>query len=143
MPKGSGLVVALRLEKAFESGDLEQVMKILSGMFSGIPHQLYEKTPERFFHAALHLLFSYMGLRVHSEVCTSEGRADAVVETSSKVYVLEFKLDQSPDAALKQIRVKRYHQAFWNLGKPVVGIGVNFSSVTKNIEAWKAEEISS
>ncbi|MBP8240018.1 MAG: AAA family ATPase [Saprospiraceae bacterium] len=143
VPKGSGLVVALHLEKAFESGDLEQVMKILSGMFSGIPHQLYEKTPERFFHAALHLLFSYMGLRVHSEVCTSEGRADAVVETSSKVYVLEFKLDQSPEAALKQIRVKRYHQAFWNLGKQVVGIGVNFSSVTKNIEAWKAEEISS
>ena len=141
VPKGSGLVVALRLEKAFESGDLEQVMKILSGMFSGIPHQLYEKTPERFFHAALHLLFSYMGLRVHSEVCTSEGRADAVVETSSKVYVLEFKLDQSPEAALKQIREKRYHQAFWNLGKPVVGVGVNFSSVTKNIESWKEEEM--
>ena len=80
-------------------------------------------------------------LRVHSEVCTSEGRADAVVETSSKVYVLEFKLDQSPEAALKQILVKRYHQAFWNLGKQVVGIGVNFSSVTKNIESWKEEEM--
>jgi len=141
VPKGSGLVVALRLEKAFEKDDLEQVMKILSGMFSGIPFQLYEKTPERFYHAALHLLFSYMGLRVHSEVCTSEGRADAVVETSSKVYVLEFKLDQSTEAALKQIREKRYHQAFWNLGKPVVGVGVNFSSTSKNIEDWKAEQM--
>jgi hypothetical protein len=34
-----------------------------------------------------------MGLRVHSEVCTSDGRADAVVETDSTVYVLEFKLE--------------------------------------------------
>jgi PAS domain-containing protein len=142
VPKGSGLVVALRLERAFESGDLEQVMRILTGMFSGLPHQLYEKTPERFYHASLHLLFSYMGLRVHSEVCTIEGRADAVVETSSKVYVLEFKLDQSAEAALEQIRKKRYHQAFWNLGKPVVGLGVNFSSTARNIEEWKAEEMS-
>ncbi|HRK81227.1 MAG TPA: AAA family ATPase [Saprospiraceae bacterium] len=140
VPKGSGLVVALRLERAFESDDIEQVMRILTGMFSGLPRQLYEKTPERFYHASLHLLFSYMGLRVHSEVCTIEGRADAVVETSSKVYVLEFKLDQSAEAALEQIRKKRYHQAFWNLGKPVVGLGVNFSSAARNIEDWKAEE---
>ncbi len=141
VPKGSGLVIALRLEKAFENDDLEQVVHILRGMFSGVPFQLYEKTPERFYHAALHLLFSYMGLRVHSEVCTAEGRADAVVETSKRVYVLEFKLDQSAEAALEQIRRKRYHQAFWNLGKPVVGVGVNFSSQTKNIEAWTAEEM--
>jgi hypothetical protein len=141
VPKGSGLVIALRLEKAFENDDLEQVVHILRGMFSGVPFQLYEKTPERFYHAALHLLFSYMGLRVHSEVCTAEGRADAVVETSKRVYVLEFKLDQSAEAALEQIRRKRYHQAFWNLGKPVVGVGVNFSSQTKNIEDWTAEEM--
>jgi hypothetical protein len=80
-----------------------------------------------------------MGLRVHSEVCTAEGRADAVVETGTKVYVLEFKLDQSAEAALAQIRAKRYHQAFWNLGKPVLGIGINFSSETKNVDDWKVQ----
>lgn len=141
VPKGSGLVVALRLEKAFENDDLEQVMKILKGMFSSIPFQLYEKTPERFFHAAIHLLFSYMGLRIRSEPCTAEGRADAAVETTQRVYILEFKVDQSAEAALEQIRRKRYHQAFWNLGKPVVAVGVNFSGKTKNIEEWKAETV--
>jgi hypothetical protein len=139
--KGAGLKVALQLERAFEQDNLEQVIRILLGMFSSLPHHLYEKTPERFYHAAIHLLFQYMGLRVHSEVCTAEGRADAVVETSAKVYVLEFKLDQSAEAALAQIRAKRYHQAFWNLGKPVVGFGINFSSKTKNVEDWKAESM--
>ncbi|MCK6690895.1 MAG: PD-(D/E)XK nuclease domain-containing protein [Thermoanaerobaculia bacterium] len=94
---------------------------------------------ERFYHAAIHLLFIYMGLRIRSEVCTSEGRADALVETAQRVYILEFKLDQSASAALEQIRQKRYHQSFWNLGKSVVGVGVNFSSNTKNIGEWKAE----
>lgn len=137
--RGGGIVLAIQMEQAFMAQDIAKVIRILQGMFKGLPYQIYEKQPESFFHAAVHLIFAYMGLRVHSEVCTSDGRADAVVETPAQVYVLEFKLDESAEAALEQIRQKRYHQAFWNLGKPVVGVGVNFSSQTKNIEDWKAE----
>jgi len=137
--RGGGIVLAIQMEQAFMAHDIAKVIRILQGMFKGLPYQLYEKYPESFFHAAVHLIFAYMGLRVHSEVCTSDGRADAVVETTANVYVLEFKLDQSAQAALEQIRQKRYYEAFWNLGKPVVGIGVNFSSATRNIEAWETE----
>jgi ATP-dependent exoDNAse (exonuclease V) beta subunit len=102
---------------------------------------LYDKHPEKFFHAAIHLLFTYMGIRIHSEACTADGRVDSMVETPTKVYILEYKLDQSPEAALEQIKQKKYYRAAWNLGKPVVGVGVNFSSKTKNIEGWVAEEM--
>ncbi|HRK83409.1 MAG TPA: AAA family ATPase [Saprospiraceae bacterium] len=139
--RGGGIVLAIKMEQAFMAHDIAKVMHILQGLFKGIPYQLYEKYPESFYHAATHLIFAYMGLRVHSEVCTSDDRADAVVETPDKVYVLEFKLDESAEAALEQIRQKRYHEAFWNLGKPVVGIGINFSSKTRNVEEWKVEEM--
>jgi hypothetical protein len=56
-------------------------------------------------------------------------------------YILEYKLDQSLEAALEQIRQKKYYRAAWALGKPVVGVGVNFSSKTKNIEGWTAAEM--
>ena len=112
-------------------------MRILQTLFKGLPYQLYEKTPERFYHAAIHLLFSYMGLRVQSEVCTSDGRADCVVETLEKVYILEFKLNESAVVALDQIRKKQYYQAWWEKGKTVVGVGINFSSESRNIEAWE------
>ena len=69
----------------------------------------------------------------------ADGRADAVVETPTQVYLFEFKLDQSPEVALKQIEQKQYYQAFWNKGKPVIGVGVNFSSGSKNIDGWKGE----
>jgi hypothetical protein len=82
-----------------------------------------------------------MGIRIHSEVCTAEGRADSMVETPTHVYLLEYKLDQSPEAALEQIKQKKYYRAAWSLGKPVVGVGVNFSSKTKNIEGWVMEEM--
>ncbi len=139
--KGQGLVVAIHLERAFYANDLEQVMRILQAMFKGLPHLLHEKYPEKFYHAAIHLLFNYMGLRVQSAVMMSDARADCVVETDVHVYILEFKLDQSAQIALDQIKLKKYHQAYWKKGKKVIGVGVNFSSASKNIEDWVSEEL--
>lgn len=139
--KGQGLVVAVQLERAFYANDLEQVIRILQAMFKGLPHLLHEKYPEKFFHAAIHLLFNYMGLRVQSEVMMSDARADCVVETDVHVYILEYKLDKSAQVALDQIKLKKYYQSYWEKGKKVIGVGVNFSSASKNIEDWVAEEL--
>ncbi|MDX2134098.1 MAG: AAA family ATPase [Saprospiraceae bacterium] len=139
--KGAGISAAIRMEKAFVTNDLDAVMRTLQSIFADIPYFLYEKYPEKFFHAAIHLLFTYMGIRIRSEVCTADGRADSLVETPTHVYILEYKLDQSPAAALEQIKQKKYYRSAWASGKPVVGVGVNFSSETKNIEGWVAEEI--
>ncbi|MFZ4635181.1 MAG: AAA family ATPase, partial [Saprospiraceae bacterium] len=134
--KGAGVSMAIRMEKAFVANDVDTVMRTLQDIFASIPYFLYEKYPEKFFHAAIHLLFTYMGIRIHSEVCTSDGRVDSMVETPTHVYILEYKLDKSPEEALQQIRRKKYYRSAWELGKPVVGVGVNFSSETKNIEGW-------
>ncbi len=137
--KGEGVSTAIRMEKAFLADDVDAVIRSLQQVFANIPYSLHEKHPERFFHAAVHLLFTYMGIRIRSEVCTADGRVDSLVETPDRTYLLEFKLDQSPDAALDQIRRKQYYRAAWTAGKPVVGVGINFSSKTRNIEGWKAE----
>ena len=139
--KGTGVSMAIKLERAFIADDLEQVFRILQEIFAHVPYFLHEKYPEKFFHAAVHLLFTYMGIKVHSEVCTSDGRADSMVETATHIYILEYKLDKSPEEALAQIRNKRYYRHAWEKGKPVTGIGVQFSSKTKNIEAWEVEEM--
>jgi len=85
---------------------------------------------------------SSIQLRVQNEVMMSDVRADCVVETNVHVYILEFKLDQSAQIALDLIKLKKYHQAYWNKGKTMIGVGVNFSSDTKNIEDWASEELS-
>lgn len=132
----------IKIRKAFFANDLESVMRILTTVFKGLPCFLHEKFPERFFHAAIHLLFTYLGLRVQSEVCTSDGRVDSVVETDTHIYIFEFKLDEPAQTALDQIHQKKYYQAYWQKDKPVVGIGVNFSSQTKNIDDWQSEAMS-
>ncbi len=130
-----------KIRDSFRENNIKKVVRILQTVFKGLPYQLYEKAPERFYHAAIHLLFTYLGLRVNSEVCTSDGRADAVVETDGHIYILEFKLDKSPEVALEQIRSKKYYQAWWERGKPVVGIGIQFSRQSWNIEDWQMEEM--
>ena len=61
--------------------------------------------------------------------------------TDTHVYILEYKLDKSPREALEQIRRKRYYRSAWERGKPVSAIGVQFSSRSRNIEAWEVEEM--
>jgi hypothetical protein len=129
----------IKIRNAFRANDLERVISILQEVFKKLPYFLHEHYPEKFFHAAIHLLFSYLGIRIHSEVCTSDGRIDSLVETDTHIYILEYKLDQSAQVALEQIKRKRYYQAYWNVGKPVVGVGVNFSSEIKNITDWVEE----
>jgi hypothetical protein len=130
-----------RIRNAFKVNDIELVIRILQGVFKGLPYFLHEKYPEKFFHAAIHLLFTYLGIRIHSEVSISDGRIDSLVETDSHVYILEYKLDETAQVALEQIKQKKYYQAYWTKGKEVIGVGVNFSSATRNIETWIEEKL--
>jgi hypothetical protein len=131
--------LVIRIRNAFRENNIDQVMHILQSVFANIPYVLNAKYSENFFHAAIHLLFSYLGVRIHSEVCTAEGRIDSMVETDTHVFILEFKVDKSPDVALAQIQQKKYYQGMWLLGKPVIGIGVQFSSKTRNITHWSVQ----
>jgi hypothetical protein len=137
--KSEGVGTATEMAKAFMTDDIDGVMRALQSIFSRIPYQLYDKHPEKFYHAAIHLLFTYMGLRVRSEVCTSDGRVDSMVETPTRFYILEFKLDRSAGEALEQIMQKKYYRSAWESSKPVTCVGVNFSSETRNIEGYRVQ----
>ena len=48
-------------------------------------------------------MFQYLGQFIDAEINTSNGRIDAVVQTDTHTYIVEFKLDESEEAAMKQI----------------------------------------
>ena len=78
-----------------------------------------------------------MGLRVRAEANTNQGRADLVIEMPKTTYVIELKLNSSPENALKQIAEKRYYKQFLLSGREVITLGVNLSSERRNIDDWK------
>ncbi|MEM8523847.1 MAG: AAA family ATPase [Bacteroidota bacterium] len=132
-------VKTLQMARAFKEGDLARVVNIINATFASIPNQLWQKENEAFYHALIHLTFSLMGVYVQSEINSANGRLDAKVETENTIYILEFKLDQSVDIALKQISEKRYFGAYKDVSKQKIGVGINFSTQQKAIENWQSQ----
>jgi len=82
-----------------------------------------------------------MGLDVQSEVHTARGRADAVVVLEDKVYCFEFKLDESAEEALAQIRQRGYLDQYRASGKKCFLVGVNLSSDKREIDGMAVEKV--
>ena len=140
------------LSKAFNINDLDRVQLIINSLFADLPAPLFEpknandkrkelELSERFFHSIIHLVFKYLGVFIDSEVYTSFGRADSVVTTATHIYVFEFKYNRSGKAAFSQIEKKNYADTYRATGKKLVGIGVNFSHITRRINGWVLKEL--
>jgi hypothetical protein len=60
-----------------------------------------------------------------------------LIKPQDYIYIIEFKLDNSADDALRQIEEKQYAKPFEHDGRTIYKIGVNFSSQTRRIDDWK------
>ena len=67
------------------------------------------------------------GADITPELESSEGRADAVVETERTVCIFEFKYSKTAKIALRQIEAKRYADAFASDTRRIVTVGVNYN----------------
>jgi len=123
---------------ALYAKDITAFIKHIDTLFESLPYQIFITDRESFFHAILHVAFHLAGIHIESEVSTAKGRVDTVVHTDANVYVIEFKLDQSADEALAQIRRRRYGGKYLDQGKEVIAIGINFSSKLKAVAEWQA-----
>ncbi len=128
-------------QDAFLENDMEQLIQILNAMLADIPNQLLKNKQEDFYHSLVHLFFRYMGFAVESEVNTSKGRMDAVVQTDSHVYIFEFKIKKTAATAFQQILDKKYAEKYRMLQKTIIGLGVNFDIENKRIDDWIMEEL--
>jgi Predicted AAA-ATPase/PD-(D/E)XK nuclease superfamily len=138
---GFGVVYVDKIRQFLERGEIEKVEGILNTIFKSLPYELWQKDNEHFYHAIIHLSFSLLGVYTQSQVQTSDGRMDALIQLGGYVYCLEFKLDKSADEAIQQIKDKGYLEPFAHSGKKCIAIGINFSTETKKVQALKWEEL--
>nr|VFK60758.1 MAG: PD-(D/E)XK nuclease superfamily protein [Candidatus Kentron sp. UNK]VFK69455.1 MAG: PD-(D/E)XK nuclease superfamily protein [Candidatus Kentron sp. UNK] len=129
-----------RLRNALATGKPDTFFVILTGIFSGIPYDIQVRQ-ERYYQSLFYLIFRLMGMHIHVEVRTATGRIDATVDLESGVWIFEFKLDSSADAALTQIREKNYAAPYVASGKPIYLVDANFDSKKRNVNAWKIETL--
>lgn len=139
----SGQSWANELKKALNGGQVERLQGLFNALFKSIPYELWQKQNEHYYHAIIHLTFRLLDIYVESQVHSSDGRLDALVQTKDYVYCFEFKLDGFAEVALQQIKDKGYLMPYLHQNKTCIGIGLNFSKELKKVEKIVWEEINS
>ena len=134
---------ANQLGKAFHEEDLDKIEQTIQQVFLKLPYDVYtDQRPreiERFYHGIVHVLLEYIGLYVQSEVHTHKGRADAVVFAKNAIYLFEFKIGATPEAALAQIKERKYAEKYANQGKKIYLIGANFDTEWREMQDFALE----
>jgi hypothetical protein len=125
------------MRRALHNGDLERFFQILQTIFASVPYQI-AGTHEAYFHSIVHVCLTLTGYVVHSEIPTNQGRMDAVLDTGERIYLFEFKLRESAEAALTQIRARGYPQRFAAADRTLTLVGVAFDLEARGVGEWKA-----
>jgi hypothetical protein len=119
--------------------DFKAFFETIQAIFGSIPYTLGAKRDEAYFHTLFYLMVSASGVEVQTEILTSRGRIDLLVEFPDKVFVMEFKCTQKPQAALQQIRDQGYAERYQKSGKRIFLMGLEFSTEQRNLVAWQVQ----
>ena len=120
-----------------DDGDIDAFIRALQVFFAGVPYMIDDKN-EHHFHAMLYTLFVSFGADVVAEDLSAKGRADLTLKMPKGIYILELKYDDSADAALQQIADRGYAKKYAMDGRPIICVGLSFSSTERNITDWKS-----
>ena len=124
--------------RALRSGDLEKFKLQLTSFLSNISYRFQRKKDERecerHFQYTFYLILQLLGkYNTYVEKETSQGRIDSVLECPDYVYIFEFKLNSTAEAALKQIDEKGYAQPYAADKRKIYKVGISFSSETGTV----------
>ena len=127
------------MARALNKQDMNLALEHLQTFLATVPYcdnTDYEGHYQQMLFVIFTLLSAYM---VDVEVRTPRGRVDMVLRSSTHLYIVELKLNQSSDVAMKQIDLKEHPKRFALCGLPIVKVGINFDMASHNIKDWKID----
>ncbi len=139
-PGGKQVTLYTDMMKAINSGQYENLFKALKIFLASMPYTHSSKMNERDFQTVLFLIFTLMGYRMGLEVHTNRNRLDATLEFKDQILIFEYKVNQTAQAAMDQIKENQYYEPYLNLNKKIHLFGINFSTEARNIDSWMHEE---
>ncbi|UTC65790.1 ATP-binding protein [Treponema sp. OMZ 788] len=138
----------VQFTKDLRAGRVDEFMQRLKSIMASLPYDTVKKESgesislrEHNFQVCVYLIFALMGQFVEVETPSSTGRTDCVVKTEKTIYIFEFKLKESAESALKQIKEKNYAEKYKADKKEIVLIGVSFNPEEKTVKEWIKENI--
>ena len=118
---------------------LDEALKLFKTYLLTVP-QCDNTNYEGHYQQLLYVLFSLLGYEVDVEVRTDKGRIDIVMKTDYAIYLMEVKINKTAVRARKQIDVKRYGDRFALEKRPIIKVGINFSTDKHTITGWVIDD---
>ena len=149
---GNSLV---KMQMALGKGQVEEFVNQLEVLLSDISYHLLPKSKkqptsqdedqnfaawEGYFQTIVYLICAFLNLSVQTEITKHKGRLDLLASTEDFLYLMEFKLDETAENAIAQIKSRQYADAYKNSPKKIILVGISFSKAARNVESWVAEE---
>jgi hypothetical protein len=130
---------------ALRKGDIDKAMNQFKSLMSSIPFMKGDKDiladvekTEAYYHRIFYFFFRMLSNEVLAEVRSAKGACDVAITTPKYIYVVEIKIDSTPEVALQQIEEKGYATQYLTDGREVTKIGINFSTATRTVDRWVA-----
>jgi len=128
------------VRRLLEERKIDEAMERLRSFMAGIPYEFAEKAVELHYENNLFIIFMLIGVDARPEWHTSDGRIDMLLSMRNYIYIIELKRDGTPEEALEQILKKDYARQFAGDPRPIIDLGITFSTDTRNITAWLARQ---
>ncbi|MBN2643203.1 MAG: ATP-binding protein [Victivallales bacterium] len=130
----------VKIFQAARSGAIDALMAQMRIFFSNIPNNITLQN-EKYYQTVFYLVLKLVGIYIDVEVNTESGRINAVLQSGDRIIIAEFKLHDSAESALQQIKDKKYYEKYLSSGKEIIILGAAFDAETRNIEHWTSEII--
>jgi len=138
---------ALKFWRALKKDDIRQALEEMKAYLAGIPYvEGFKKKledparAEGFYEYTMYLIFSMLNVYARTQVKCAKGRADIVVWMPNAIYVMELKVSDTAESALRQIDKNGYARPFATDGRKIVKVGIKFSPETMTVEDWAISE---
>ena len=127
-----------------EVADLKGLDQILKSLFASIAYNNFTKNDienyEGFYASVIYAYFAGAGFdKIIAEDATNHGRIDLSVFIDEKLYIFEFKVNQS--GSLDQIKAKNYQEKYLANYSEIYIVGVEFDSKQRNVVGYEWEKI--
>jgi hypothetical protein len=143
MNPDESLAVAQRMSRALCNGEYDEALSMVQSFLAGVPFMegdreilASQERSEAYYHRLLFIIFSMLHNGARAQVRQALGMPDIVVTTPKYIYIIEVKLDSTPEVALRQIEEKGYARPYLTDGREIVKLGVNFLSKTRTLGEW-------
>jgi Predicted AAA-ATPase/PD-(D/E)XK nuclease superfamily len=132
---------ALYMYEGLRNNDIAMFQEQCNTMFAKIPEPIFLEKYEAYYHSLIFLSFVLMGIAARSEEHTNKGRMDMMVPTPNRIFIIEYKIGDSADAALQQINDRKYYEKYLDQHKPITLIGIALGIKQRGIVDFKLIDV--